>query len=565
VAEPVAPGQPVIGAGDVVLVSGGARGVTAACLETWARDSRARFVLLGRTVLADEPAACAGIEDEAGLKKALLAEARAAGQTPRPAELGVRVHALQANREIGRTLLAIKTAGGQARYEAVDVGDRAALVRTLARVRAEWGPIAGLVHAAGVLADKKISEKTDEQWGRVFDTKVAGLRALLLATASDPLKLICVFSSVSARCGNNGQADYAMANEVLAKVAWAEARRRPGVLVKSLGWGPWEGGMVTPQLKQRFAALGVPMIPLAVGARMFADELQGAQPRQVELVLGGEPRAEALLFEGALARVHELELSVRRESHAYLEGHAIEGTPVVPLVLAAEWLSRAARCFRPGLALVALHELKVLKGIRLHGFDNGGDHFVIQARQLPAPSLGGALLQLELRGPGGALHYSARAELAPQHRTPEAGLPELPLEAWTGGPLYADLLFHRRAFELIEQLDGISDHGVGAQVRGVERAGWSGEPWQMDVAALDGGLQLAVLYGQRMLRGANLPTAIEEIRLYRALPGTGRIRATAHRRKVGSASVTTDILLTDEQDQRLAELRGVQNHALPRA
>jgi hypothetical protein len=336
--------------------------------------------------------------------------------------------------------------------------------------------------------------------------------------------------------------------------------------VKSFGWGPWEGGMVTPQLKQRFATLGVPMIPLAVGARMFADELRGAQPQQVELVLGGEPRAEALLFEGALARVHELELRVRRDSHAYLEGHAIEGTPVVPVVLAAEWLSRAARSFRPGLALRALHDLKVLKGIRLSGFDNGGDRFVIQARQLPAPDPRGALLQLELRGPGGALHYSARAELAPQHRAPEAGLPELSLEPWNGEPLYRDLLFHRGAFELIESLDGISDHGVGAQLRGVERARWNGgEPWQMDVAALDGGLQLAVLYGQRMLRGANLPTSIEEVRLYRALPGSGRIRATAHSRKVGSASVTTDIVLTDEQDQRLAELRGVQNHALPRA
>ena len=320
--------------------------------------------------------------------------------------------------------------------------------------------------------------------------------------------------------------------------------------------------MVTPQLKQRFAALGVPMIPLAVGARMFADEMRSAQREQVELVLGGEPRAEALLFEGAEAKVHELEVRVRRDSHAYLEGHAIGGTPVVPVVLAAEWLSRAARCFRPGLALVALHDLKVLKGIRLNAFDNGGDHFAIQARQLPSAE--GALLQLELRGPGGTLHYSARAEMAQDHRTPENGLPELPLDAWAGEPIYRDLLFHRGAFEVIEELHGISDHGVGAQVRGVERAGWRGEPWQMDVAALDGGLQLAVLYGQRMLRGANLPTAIEEVRSYRSLPSTGAIRVSAYRRKVSSAAVTTDIVLTDEQGQRLAELRGVQNHALPR-
>jgi len=238
VARAVELGEPVIGAGDVIVVSGGARGVTAACLAEWARECRARFVLLGRTPLVDEPACCAGIEEEAGLKKALLAEARARRESPSPAELGARVRRVTDNREVRRNVEAIEAAGSEVRYEAVDVVDASAVAATLDRVRADWGPVAGLVHAAGVLADRKISAKTDTQFDRVFDTKVQGLRALLGATASDPLKLLCVFSSVSARCGNNGQADYAMANEVLAKVACAEARRRPGLLVKSLGWGP---------------------------------------------------------------------------------------------------------------------------------------------------------------------------------------------------------------------------------------------------------------------------------------------------------------------------------------
>jgi NAD(P)-dependent dehydrogenase (short-subunit alcohol dehydrogenase family) len=466
------------------------------------------------------------------------------------------------NREIRRNLAAIEAAGSPVRYETVDVNDPEALAQGLGRIRAEWGPISGVVHAAGVLADRKISEKTREQFDRVFDTKVSGLEALLAATASDPLKLLCVFSSVSARCGNNGQSDYAMANEILAKVAWTQARQRPGLFVKSLGWGPWDAGMVTPRLKERFAALGVPMIPLTAGARMFADEMRSARRHEVELVLGGEPRPEALLFEGAAAKVHELELDVRRGSHAYLEGHAISGTPVIPAILAAEWFSRAARSFRPGLSLVSLHDFKVLKGIPLRGFDNGGDRFVIQARQLPSAQ--GAQLQLDIRSTGGAHHYSARAELLPEPRRAETGLPELLLNEWAGEPLYEDLLFHRGAFEVIERMDGISDDGVGARLRGVDQAGWNGENWQMDVAALDGGLQLAVLYGQRMLSGANLPTAIAELRSYRATPSTGLIHAAAYRRKVGHSAVTTDIFFTGEDGQRVAELRGVENHALPR-
>ncbi len=554
---------PVIDDGDVVVVSGGARGVTAACLQAWAGRVQARFVLLGRTVLQDEPAACRGIADEAGLKRALFSAALAAGEQLAPAALLSRVHAVLAQREIRQTLAALQAAGSAARYCAVAVEDQVALAAALAEVRADWGPIRGVVHAAGVLADKRIAEKTDAQFRHVFDTKVRGLQALLAATASDPLKLLCVFSSVSARCGNTGQADYAMANEVLAKVAAAEARRRPGLRVKSLGWGPWEGGMVSPHLQARFAELGVPMIPLAQGARMFADEMADAGRDGVELVLGGEPRAEALLFDGAEQRVDALEFSVQRASHGWLEGHAVDGAPVVPVVLVAEWLTRAARSFRPGLALTALHDLKVLKGIRLDRFENGGDRFRIDAQ--PLRSDDATLLQMTLRDEAGRPRYSARAELRLLPVQVGDDTPDLVLDAWTGVAPYPSALFHRGQFELIEQMQGISDQGVAARVRGVHAAAWPTQDWQLDVAALDGGMQLAVLYGQRMLGRANLPTAIDRVRHFAMPPAAGAITATAHRRAVGPAAVVTDIYFVDAQGRRVADLIGVHNHALASA
>ena len=138
------------------------------------------------------------------------------------------------------------------------------------------------------MADKLIVDKTPAQFDRVFDTKVVGLRNLLAATSDDPLKVLCLFSSVAARTGNVGQADYAMANEVLNKVAISErARRGDRCVVKSLGWGPWEGGMVTPALKRHFESLGVELIGLDIGARMLVDELASPQVDHVEVVLGG--------------------------------------------------------------------------------------------------------------------------------------------------------------------------------------------------------------------------------------------------------------------------------------
>lgn len=562
VLKPVRPSMSVLNTGDVVLVSGGARGVTAACIEAWARTQKLKFVLLGRTALSPEPASCAQATDETGVKRALLAEAMAARESITPSELNARVRQVLANREVRATIAAIQAAGAEAHYLPVDVNNGALLQQALHRVRTALGPITGLVHAAGVLADKRIADKTDAQFDAVFGTKVLGLASLLQATADDPLKLLAVFSSVSARCGNTGQADYAMANEVIAKVARAEARRRPGLRVKSFGWGPWEGGMVTPHLKARFAELGVPMIPLAIGAQMFVDELRDARVDDIELVLGGEPRPEALLSDGADARVAAVEVSVNQDSHRYLEGHAVDGQPVLPAVLVAEWFARAAASLRPGLKLQSLHDLKVLKGVRLDRFENGGQRFRVEAR--PLPDRQGTSFAMRLIDQQDQVRYSARVELGETAQRAGKGLPELQTEAWGGAPLYDELLFHRGSFELINAIDGVSDEGLLATLSGITAAGWQAEPWQLDVAALDAGLQAAVLMGHRMLGAPNLPMAIAELRHYGEHPAQGPLRAAAVRRKHGSSEMTTDIVLIDSQGRRIAELLGVQNVALPR-
>lgn len=273
---------------DVVVVSGGARGVTATTMIELARVSGATFVLLGRSVLADEPASCADAHTDGELKKALLSDAVAAGEKIDPKELAWRAGSVLAGREVRATLAAMAAVGAKARYLAVDITDRAAVVDAFETVRATDGSITGVVHGAGVLADKLIAEQSDEAFDKVFTTKVTGLQVLLDATAADSLKVLCLFSSVAARSGNRGQVAYAMANEVLNKVASAErARRGSSCVVKALGWGPWDGGMVTPTLKAHFDEMGVSLIGLQEGANALVAELSSPQVDQVEIVLGG--------------------------------------------------------------------------------------------------------------------------------------------------------------------------------------------------------------------------------------------------------------------------------------
>jgi len=148
----------------------------------------------------------------------------------------------------------------------VDVTSADKVNRTLDQVRLDLGPVAALIHGAGILQDRLIVDKDIETFDQVFDTKVKGMHNLLHATRKDPLRYLILFSSVSARFGNAGQSDYAMANEVLNKIAQAESMGRPNCKVTAINWGPWEGGMVSPALQRVFEQRGVGLIPAQIGA-----------------------------------------------------------------------------------------------------------------------------------------------------------------------------------------------------------------------------------------------------------------------------------------------------------
>ena len=544
----------------VVVASGGGRGVTAVSLIALAKVKRPRIVLLGRTALNEESEDVRDIVDEAGLKRALLQRSRDAGLKSTPAELNAQISALLAMREIRATLAALVAAGSAARYIAVDVADAAALTAALKPVRKEWGPITAVVHGAGVLADKRIEEKTDAQFDRVFDTKVDGLRALLTATAKDPLTALCVFSSVAARTGNFGQCDYAMANEVLNLVACAErARRGASCEVRAIGWGPWEGGMVTPSLKNHFQQMGVTMIPLDVGAQHFVGEMTGTSD-DVTLVIGGTQGDGAL--GASVAPQATVEVRVDQHSHPQLTDHRIAGVPVVPMVLAVEWFLRAARACRPDLIPAVVKQVKVLRGIKLGGFAAGGDRFVVSAHLLSNGT--GAEIGVELRGENNVLHYSATVGMTELAVAAPAAETAPILDPWTQAALYdGHVLFHGPSFQVIDSVQGVSQAGIIGTLSGTQASTWPAELWCSDAAAMDGGLQLALLWSRHVLGGAVLPMAMGEYRSYRDGLSDGPLKSVVYGRKIHDARTLCDITFSDTKGRMVAELIGVETVLRP--
>jgi len=374
---------PLLQPQDLVIVSGGARGISAAIASALARRYQPNLLLLGRSPAPEAEADwLRGLHGESAIKQAIHRH-QGSALTPRAIESQYRQ--IMASREILETLEAIQAAGARAIYRSVDIRNLADLRHSIEAVRHAFGPVRGLVHGAGILADSFITDKTDTQFAAVLGAKCTGFMNLLDCMENQDPAFIVACSSTTARLGRRGQADYAAANECLNKLAQQAARRHTGSKVLSINWGPWDGGMVDARLRKVFHSEGVGLIPLATGADYLLGELASAPSPAVELIVLGPAPEPATACATRLATstqttaqspAHESALQLCFTQQASLEAmpilaaHVIDSRAVVPVALMIEWLAQGALHCAPGLHFIGLEDFRVCKGITLEATQN---------------------------------------------------------------------------------------------------------------------------------------------------------------------------------------------------
>lgn len=270
----------------VVLVTGGACGITAELTHVLAKKYRPRLVLVGRSALPrPESAATFGIDNQEELRQLLTARMRAAGQRITPVLVEAAVAQLRRDREILANLAALRSAGCHVEYHSIDVRDAPAFGGLIDDVYARFGRIDGVLHGAGIISDKLIASKPVEAFDAVFETKVIPALVLERKLRLDALRFIVFFSSVAGRFGNIGQSDYSAANEVLNKLAGRLGHGRPWLHAVAINWGPWDAGMVSDDLRKLYAARGIRPIGRQEGRHHFLDALERGAAGQPEIVI----------------------------------------------------------------------------------------------------------------------------------------------------------------------------------------------------------------------------------------------------------------------------------------
>src|SRR5262249_58913227 len=119
--------------GEVLLVTGGGKGITAECALAVAADTGARLAVLGRSDPAADPELAANLR--------------------RMAESGVTV-----------------------RYARADVTDAAAVRRAVGELVGELGPVTGVLHGAGRNEPAGLTSLDQVAFDRTFGPKIGGLR-----------------------------------------------------------------------------------------------------------------------------------------------------------------------------------------------------------------------------------------------------------------------------------------------------------------------------------------------------------------------------------------------------
>lgn len=431
-----------LGSNDLLVVSGGGRGIAAECALALGRASGCCLGLLGRSDPAQDSAP---------------------------------------NRELAANLARFEAAGLRWRYVVADVTDAAAVSVALDDLSAHFGrPVSGLLHGAGRNLPQRLGDLDREAFAATLAPKLAGLEHLLAAVEPSELRLLIGLGSLVAAAGLAGQCDYAVANEALVQRIERFAERHPRCRCLAPQWTVWAGvgmgerlGSVDALLHQGIVALPVeracslllsmlsrgdlPVAPLACGRLGRRDTLTLAASELPFLRFIERPRVD---YPG-LELIVDVALDLT--SDPYLADHVLDGQPLLPAVLGLEAMVQAACALRGSERLPWLEELAFDAALQLLPEGSTTVRLCALARHAECVDV---VLRSEVSD-FTVDHFRVRCRFdrrpaAPAAEGPQRELAELPLQP--AEALYDGWLFQSGRFARLEGYHQLSAHRALARV-----------------------------------------------------------------------------------------------------
>ena len=304
---------------DVVLVTGGAKGITAQCALEFAKGTKARMILVGRS------SAPKGKDDK---------------------------------NEITQTLKQFEKDKLNCHYYQCDVTDESDVVNTIHEIERKFGKITGVIHGAGLNSLKRFKQATVQEAFHEALPKVIGVVNICKALSKNPPKLIAGITSIIGLTGMEGSGWYGFANEVLNLYLHQFKNQYPKTEVVTIAYSIWdEVGMgVKLGSVNRLSEKGIGAIPVQEGVKRFRQLVEndpGCQQVIVAARIAGIDTWKSISLKENDSRfmekieysLPEVELIARANLNVrddpYVLDHNWKGSLLFPFVFGLEAMTQA--------------------------------------------------------------------------------------------------------------------------------------------------------------------------------------------------------------------------------
>lgn len=516
--------EQALGTGDVLLVTGGGKGITAECALALAAGTGAGVGLLGRSDPATDPE-------------------------------------LRAN--LGR----MTAAGVNFRYVSADVTSGDQVKAAVEEIRAALGPVTAVLHGAGRNEPHALADLDEASFRRTLATKITGLENVLTAVDPAALRLLLTFGSIIGRAGLRGEGDYATANDWLTELTRRVQEDYPDCRCLALEWSVWSGAGMGERLGvlESLVREGIEPIPTEDGVAVLKQLL--AEPRTPSALVvmgraGGLPTLTLETGDLPLLRFAErpqahypgIELVVDADLSAagdpYLADHELDGDLLFPAVLGMEAMAQAAAALTGFDGAPTLEDVEFLRPIVIPPNGQTTTRVAVLAESVGAVR---AVIRSSETG-FQADHFRAtlRYDCPEPEDTGPAPVPDdaprIPLDP--GRDLYGPVLFQGERFQRLAGYRQLAARECVAEISDVATLPWFARHLPADLVLADPGARDAMMHSiQCCVPDATLlPVSVERLHLMDPAAARGEKRLTLHARE-RSRTGDTYVYDLDVRDQ----------------
>jgi enediyne polyketide synthase len=472
---------------DVILATGGGKGITFESVFSLAKATGAKLVIMGRSLPEKDE------ELRANLKK------------------------------LYENNITYK-------YLSADVCSQESVSEGIASIQ-EFGNITALIHGAGVNYPKALHLLDPEDFDRTLFVKVEGLKNVLAALNLDSLKLLIGYGSIIAQSGMHGNGDYAWANDQLALLIESVGKQNSHCRCMTLEWSVWdETGMgVSLNTIDTLKEKGVFAIPVSHGVEILKAIVADKTYEGGRLIIAGRfgnmPTLNYVKEKLPLGRFvsnikHHIpkveivsEVSVNLKEDIYLQNHVFQGQYVFPTVMILEGMAQVCSALETGTPTWVFEDLKINKSIFVPQSEANTVRFIVTRVSLNTFH---AVVQSEdsdfqVNCFEAYIKLGKSVDSLPLKRLPLPYTNKLPLDVEAN--FYDDLLFHHGPFRRIKAFSELSALKSIANATESLTDLWFNEYLPQQQILGDAGLNDAAIHCHQACRPHQslLPTAVGKI------------------------------------------------------